>query len=44
MFGFLRLVVFGFLALGIIYLSISLYSRSVRREAIATIIYVINAN
>jgi len=32
MFGFLRLVVFGFLALGIIYLSISLYSRSVRRE------------
>lgn len=30
--GFVRLVVFGFVALGIIYLSISLYSRSIRRE------------
>ncbi len=30
--AFLRLVVFGFVALGVIYLSISLYSRSVRRE------------
>jgi len=30
--AFVRLVVFGFIALGIIYLSISLYSRSVRRE------------
>ena len=30
--AFVRLVVFGFLALGVIYLSISLYSRSVRRE------------
>ncbi len=30
--GFVRLVVFGFLALGVIYLSISVYSRSVRRE------------
>ena len=30
--GFIRLVVFGFLALGIIYLSIAVYSRSVRRE------------
>ena len=30
--AFVRLVVFGFVALGIIYLSISLYSRSVRRE------------
>lgn len=29
---FLRLVVFGFLALGVIYLCISWYSRSVRRE------------
>lgn len=27
-----RLVVFGFIALGVIYLSISIYSRSVRRE------------
>jgi len=32
MLGFARLVVFGFVALGIIYLSISIYSRSVRRE------------
>ena len=30
--GFIRLVVFGFLALSIIYLSIAVYSRSVRRE------------
>ncbi|MEJ6397445.1 hypothetical protein [Yoonia sp. 208BN28-4] len=30
--GFVRLVVFGFIALGVVYLSISLYSRSVRRE------------
>jgi hypothetical protein len=30
--GLVRLVVFGFLALGIIYLSISVFSRSVRRE------------
>ena len=30
--GLVRLVVFGFLALGIVYLSISIYSRSVRKE------------
>lgn len=30
--GFVRLVVFGFIALSVIYLSISFYSRSVRRE------------
>ena len=30
--GFIRLVVFCFLALSVVYLSISLYSRSVRRE------------
>ena len=30
--GFVRLVVFGFIALSVIYLSISVYSRSVRRE------------
>ena len=30
--AFIRLVVFGFIALGVVYLSISLYSRSVRRE------------
>lgn len=30
--GLVRLVVFGFVALGIIYLSISIYSRSVRKE------------
>lgn len=29
---FVKLVVFGFLALAVIYLCISLYSRSVRRE------------
>ncbi len=30
--GLVRLVVFGFIALSVIYLSVSLYSRSVRRE------------
>ena len=30
--GFIRLVVFGFLALSVVYLSISVYARSVRRE------------
>jgi hypothetical protein len=30
--GFVRLVVFGFLALSVIYLSVSVYARSVRRE------------
>ena len=30
--GFIKLVVFGFIALSVIYLSLSLYSRSVRRE------------
>ncbi len=30
--GFVRLVVFGFIALSVIYLSVSVYSRSVRRE------------
>jgi len=30
--GFIRLVVFGFIALSVIYLSLSIYSRSVRRE------------
>ncbi len=30
--GFIRLVVFGFIGLSIIYLSISIYSRSVRKE------------
>lgn len=30
--GFIRLVLFGFLGLSVIYLSISVYSRSVRRE------------
>jgi hypothetical protein len=29
---FVRLVVFGFLALSVIYLCVSLYSRSIRRE------------
>ena len=29
---FVRLVVFGFIALSVIYLSISIYSRSVRKE------------
>jgi hypothetical protein len=30
--GFVKLVVFGFIGLSVIYLSVSLYSRSVRRE------------
>ncbi|KJZ18869.1 hypothetical protein [Loktanella sp. S4079] len=30
--GFIRLVVFGFVGLSILYLMISIYSRSVRRE------------
>jgi hypothetical protein len=30
--GLVRLVVFGFIALSVIYLSLSVYSRSVRRE------------
>ncbi|MCO4847505.1 MAG: hypothetical protein KC448_05975 [Yoonia sp.] len=30
--AFVRLVVFGFLALSVIYLSVAIYSRSVRRE------------
>ncbi len=30
--GFVRLVVFGFIALSVIYLSVSIYSRSVRKE------------
>ncbi|MEY1556736.1 hypothetical protein AB3Y40_13975 [Yoonia sp. R2331] len=30
--GLVRLVVFGFIALSVIYLSVSIYSRSVRRE------------
>lgn len=30
--GFIKLVVFGFIGLSIIYLSISIYSRSVRKE------------
>lgn len=30
--GFIKLVVFGFLALSVVYLSVSIYSRSVRRE------------
>ena len=30
--GFVRLVLFGFIGLSIVYLSISVYSRSVRRE------------
>ncbi len=29
---FVRLIVFGFLALSVVYLCISLYSRSIRRE------------
>lgn len=35
MIGFLRLVVFGFLALSVIYLALSFYSRSVRRGKLA---------
>ncbi len=30
--GFIKLVIFGFIGLSVIYLSISLYSRSVRKE------------
>jgi hypothetical protein len=30
--AFVRLVVFGFMALSVIYLSVAIYSRSVRRE------------
>ncbi len=30
--GFVRLVLFGFLAMSVVYLSISVYSRSIRRE------------
>ena len=30
--GFVRLVLFGFIAMSVVYLSISVYSRSVRRE------------
>ncbi len=30
--GFIKLVVFGFIGLSVIYLSISIYSRSVRKE------------
>lgn len=30
--AFVRLVIFGLLALGVVYLSISVYSRSIRRE------------
>lgn len=30
--GFVRLVLFGFVAMSIVYLSISVYSRSIRRE------------
>ncbi|MGJ8622659.1 MAG: hypothetical protein ACSHW1_07765 [Yoonia sp.] len=30
--GFIKLVVFGFIGLSVIYLSVSLYSRSVRKE------------
>ena len=30
--GFVRLIVFGFIILSVIYLSLSIYSRSVRRE------------
>lgn len=30
--GFIKLIVFGFLGLSVIYLSVSIYSRSVRKE------------
>lgn len=30
--GFLRLIVFGFLALSVVYIAVSVYSRSIRRE------------
>lgn len=32
--GFIKLVVFGFIGLSIIYLSVSVYSRSVRKESL----------
>jgi len=32
MIGAIRLIVFGFLALSVVYLAVSFYSRSVRRE------------
>lgn len=32
MFGFLRVVVLGFIALSVVYVLVSIYSRSVRRE------------
>ncbi len=32
MIGAIRLIVFGFLALSVVYLAVSVYSRSVRRE------------
>ncbi|WP_137701243.1 hypothetical protein [Marimonas lutisalis] len=32
MFGFLRVLVIGFVVLSVVYFSVSLYSRSVRRE------------
>lgn len=34
MIGFIKLAVFGFIGLSIIYLMMSIYSRSVRREAL----------
>jgi Ca2+/Na+ antiporter len=34
MIGILRLVVFGFIALSVIYLLVTIYARSVRREAL----------
>jgi Ca2+/Na+ antiporter len=34
MIGIIRLVVFGFLALSVVYLLVTLYARSVRREAL----------
>ena len=34
MIGILRLVVFGFIALSVVYLLVTIYARSVRREAL----------
>jgi Ca2+/Na+ antiporter len=34
MIGIIRLVVFGFIALSVVYLLVTLYARSVRREAL----------
>src|SRR5690606_11397174 len=34
MIGFIRLAVFGFLAMSVVYILMSIYSRSVRREAL----------